>query len=355
MVDGVPDSPPWLLPGLAAGQSVALLWYRRFPLSVLVVVTGIEVTLVARDMELLVGFAVAASGLGAWGKRLQQRVGLALGLGLLLLGLGVSVNDGTPPSAPALAITAVAVVFLGFWATGRLGARRRDRIRRLDAYSRRLAAERAVAVRRAAEEERILLARDLHDILNHSLTAMVLDADAVAETGDDAETRLTLRRVAGTGREALAEMRRLVAVLRTSGTADGLLAPPGLDRLDELARLMPDGGPRVRLERHGPVRPVEASIERVVYRVVQESLTNVRKHARSAGEVVVSLGYEPDRLCVRVANSPPVRAEPPATGGGLGLIGMRERVELMGGSLESLSGPDGGFEVRALLPLRSRG
>ncbi|MEJ3749418.1 histidine kinase [Actinomycetes bacterium KLBMP 9797] len=354
MVDEGVGRSPWPLLALTTAQSGVLIWRRRFPLAVLVVVSGLEVTLVALNQEVLVGVVVAAAALGAWGRRIQQGIGLALGLGLLAFGMAVSVGGGTRPADAALAITAVAVMFTGFWLVGRAGARQRGRITALTAYSRRLAAERELAAQRAAADERALLARELHDILNHSVTAMVLDADATAETGDDAETRAALRRLATTGRDSLAELRRLLGVLRKTsavGAHDPLVLPRRLDQLDELVRAMPDGA-RVTVARHGAARPLDASVEQAAYRVVQESLTNVLKHAGPVA-VVVSLAYTTDRLTVRVWNAPPAAGRPPLRGSGLGLVGMRERVELVGGSLRAGPGGDGGFEVRAILPVRS--
>ncbi|GAA3749479.1 histidine kinase [Plantactinospora mayteni] len=358
-VVAVADGPAhghWRLFGLAVAQSVALLGYRRFPLAVLVVVTGLELVLALVHQSIFVGVLVAVAGLGAWGRRRQQRLGIAFGLGVLLSILVFSlVTKGSNPALSASAFVVVAVILSGFWTIGRLGARQRGRIRELDAYSRRLMVERELAVTRAAERERVLLARELHDILNHAVTAMVLDADATAETGDAAEARVALRRIAETGRGSLAELRRLLGVLRSAGGDDGhdpLAVPPGLAQLDELVRAVPERGPRVRLRRCGTARPVAASVELAAYRVVQESLTNVVRHA-GAVDVDVSITFSPGELVVRVSNTAPRHRRPISTGGGIGLTGMRERVQLVGGSFEAGLLPDGGFAVRALLPVQA--
>lgn len=343
-----------LLPlfALSLGQSLALAWCRRFPLTVLVVVICLEFLLVAEDLEVLVGCLAAATALGAWGGRLQQRLGLAFGLGLLAFAMVSKAAGGSGDTMVGL--TALAVLFVGCWLFGRVGAARRRRLYELDRYSRRLRAERLVE-RRAAERERMLLARELHDILNHAVTAMILDADAAVATGDEAESRRTLRRVAATGRQSLAELRRLLDVLRTEHAGpenDPLTVPPGLDQVDDLARAVPEGGPRVRLERRGTPRPVDESIGRAAYRVVQESLTNVARHA-GAVQVLVSLSYTADSLAVGVRNDPPAHPPPALPGGGLGLIGMRERVELVGGTLTAGPHAAGGYEVRATFPVRT--
>ncbi len=335
--------------GFAFAQSLALMWYRRFPLAVLVVVTGIELVLAATGQPIFVGVLVAVSGLGAWGIPRHQRIGVAFGLSVLVLILvrGIVTKD-TNLLVDGVAFVAVTVIFLGFWLIGRLGAGQRQRIREL-------LVERELAERHAAERERALLARELHDILNHSVTAMVLDADAAVDSGDSADARATLRRVADTGRDSLAELRRLLGVLRKGPPGadhDPLIVPPRLAQLDDLVASLPEGGPRVRLERHGNVRTVDTSIELAAYRVVQESLTNVTKHAGPV-DVEVSLTYSPDGLAIRVANSAgpgPVTAR---DSGGMGLVGMRERVELVGGSLEASPHQDGGFTLLAFLPVRS--
>ncbi|MFB4278281.1 sensor histidine kinase [Nonomuraea sp. MTCD27] len=339
-----------LLLALACAQSLALMWSRRFPLTVLGVVIGLEVALALMKMPVLVAPLVAASRLGAWGRGDRRVFGVVAVLALLLTGLPVTLLTIGDPLRVVAVYTAIAVLFVGFWAVGRVDGRQRDRIRELQARSRLLEEERAEAERRAAERERALLARELHDILNHSVTTMVVDAEAGADTGEGMEE--TLRRVARTGRESLAELRRLLGVLREAPPGHNPLAPPPkLDQLDALVAAAPPGGPRVLLARRGEVRQVDASIELAAYRVVQEALTNVARHAGPV-EVRVLLDYAPARLTIRVTN--PVRdtAGTIGNGAGVGLIGMRERVELLGGSVRA--GRDGGaFEVCATLPLRS--
>ncbi|MFE7445919.1 sensor histidine kinase [Streptomyces chartreusis] len=339
----------WLLISVVLAQSLALLWSRRFPLTVLIVVTTLEAALVAANMELLVGFLAAACGLGAWAGHRRQRAGLALTVGMIVALVTVSVVTGDAEPGPAtVGSIALIVLFAGFWGVGRLSAHHLH-------YSRQLEEERAYAEQRAAERERVLLARELHDILNHTLTAMVLDADATSETGDEAELREALRRQAGTGRQSLAELRRLLGVLRTAPDSilhDPLAVLPGLNELDALLSSFGESGPRVRLKQHGTFRHVDASVGQAAYRVVQESLTNVGKHAGPV-DTTVSLAYAVDALTVRVTNAPPLLAAVTAGGGGLGLIGMRERVELVGGTLTAGHRAGGGFEVSATFPTRS--
>ncbi|AQZ62483.1 hypothetical protein BKM31_14335 [[Actinomadura] parvosata subsp. kistnae] len=335
---------------LAGAQSLALMWSRRFPLTVLSVVVGLELALALLKMPILVAPLVAASRLGAWGRGDRRVIGVVAVLALLLTGLPITLLAIGDPVRVVAVYAAAAALFVGFCAVGRVDARQRDRIAELQARSRLLEVERAEAERRAAERERALLARELHDILNHSVTTMVVDAEAGADTGDDMER--TLRRVARTGRESLAELRRLLGVLREPPGHDPLAPPPRLDQLDALLAAVPPGGPRVSLERRGEVRPADGSIELAAYRVVQEALTNAARHAGPV-EVKVVLDYAPSRLSIQVTN--PV-SDVPGTignGAGVGLVGMRERVELLGGTVHAGRAGDV-FEVRATLPLRSR-
>ncbi|MBB5957190.1 signal transduction histidine kinase [Saccharothrix tamanrassetensis] len=344
ILNGPAERHTWGLLAVAAAQTAALAWCRRFPLAVLLAVIGLETLLIVIESEIFVGFLVAAWSLGAWGKPLQQRIGLVIGLALLTIGLVLSISGGSPPGLALAGISSVAVMFVGFLVNGRLGARQRTRIDQLEA-------ERAEAEQRAAERERALLARELHDILNHSVTTMVLDATAAAETGSPDEAREALTRVAQTGRNSLAELRRLLGVLRTNASAadhDPLVVPPGLDRIDALVESIP--GPRIDLVRSGTAGPLDVSIEHTAYRVVQEALTNVLKHA-GAVATTVSLSFTAEQLSVAVVNEKSVAAPDPGTG--MGLIGMRERVSLVGGTLTAGPRADGGFEVRAVLPARS--
>ncbi|TDC09693.1 hypothetical protein E1267_06570 [Nonomuraea longispora] len=335
---------------LACGQSLALMGSRRYPLTALGIVVALELALALMTMPVLVAPLVAASRLGAWGRGDRRVIGVVSVLVLLLAGLPLTLLAIGDPIRVLAVYSALALLFVGFWAVGRLDARQRDRIRELQERSQQLEAERTDLERRAAERERALLARELHDILNHSVTTMVLDAEAGADTRDSMEE--TLRRVAHTGRESLAELRRLLGVLREAPPGHNPLAPPPkLQQLDDLVAASPPGGPRALLERRGAVRQVDASIELAAYRVVQEALTNIAKHAGPV-DARVLLTYEPARLTIRVTN--PVRGgtRTIGNGAGVGLIGMRERVELLGGSVKVTSGSTT-FEVRATLPLRS--
>jgi signal transduction histidine kinase len=216
--------------------------------------------------------------------------------------------------------------------------------------------EQEAAAEAAVQEERARIARELHDIVAHNVGLIVLQAGgarSVLET-DPARARRALAQVEEIGRQTLAEMRHLVGILRTD-SADERLPFPSLERVPGLVEEARSTGLDVELAIGGTPIDLPAGLELAAYRVIQEALTNVRKHAPGA-HAVVHLQYGPEDLRVRVtddggpAGHAP-RATEAANGPGHGLIGMRERVRLYGGSLEARPLRDGGFRVEARLPL----
>jgi signal transduction histidine kinase len=200
-------------------------------------------------------------------------------------------------------------------------------------------------------EERTRIARELHDVVAHAVTSMVVQAGAAEQAADDrAYVQTALGSIRRTGNEALDEMRRLVTMLREDGEAP--LGPqPRLAGLPELVADTSAHGPATRLEVAGERRELPAGLDLTVYRLVQEALTNVRRHAR-ATECVVRLGYASDAIRLEVVDDGRGGAADPGRGGH-GLIGMRERVSLYGGSLEAGPEPGRGFAVRAVLPVET--
>jgi len=202
---------------------------------------------------------------------------------------------------------------------------------------------------RAVVEERTRIARELHDIVAHAVTSMVVQAGAAEQAdGDRAFVDGALANIRRTGNDALAEMRRLVTMLRDDGDAP-LQPQPRLDALPSLIEASSVHGPRTRLEVAGAARELPAGLDLTVYRIVQEALTNVRRHA-GATECVVRLSYGPDEIRLEVVDDG--RGSDPASGaGGHGLLGMRERVGMYGGRLDVGPEPGHGFAVRAVLPV----
>lgn len=218
--------------------------------------------------------------------------------------------------------------------------------------------ERDVAAREAVVAERARIARELHDVVAHDVSMIILQAGgerrAMAAAGSGRASHLqtsdVLKAIEDIGRSALTEMRRLVEVLR--GDADVPLAPePGLGELPALVKRIQNAGLPVELHVQGEKRSLPVGLDLSAYRVVQEALTNALKHS-GGSRTDVWVRYRPEAVELEIQDSGGSRSNFPGSGGGHGLIGMRERVELYGGRLEAGRSPEGGFAVRAILPIR---
>ncbi|MDX6744604.1 sensor histidine kinase [Actinocorallia sp. A-T 12471] len=213
----------------------------------------------------------------------------------------------------------------------------------------------------AVMRERARIARELHDVVAHSVSMIAVQAETAPYTMPSLsdEAREGYAEIAHTAREALVEMRRLLGVLRSDAPADGEVTPqPRLDRIGDLLDQHRGAGGAASLSVRGNEQPLSATLELSAYRIVQEALTNVRRHAPGA-PVQIDLTYHPDRLAVRVHNASAGVAQtrvdgfPLPTSGGHGLIGMRERATMLGGDFRAGPAPDGGFDVSADLPFGS--
>lgn len=213
--------------------------------------------------------------------------------------------------------------------------------------------ERRDVAERAAAAERSRIARELHDVISHDVSMMVLQASVERRVrGSDDETDRALESIETTGREALSELRRMLGVLH-HGPSEGPLRPqPGLAHIAELVDQSRAAGIRASLVVEGEDIAVPPGLGIAAYRIVQESLTNAAKHA-TGSTVTATVRFGPDVLEVEVVDAGPARGHRPPvpSGGGHGLVGMRERVALFGGTLDADHAPDGGFRVRARLPL----
>ena len=213
------------------------------------------------------------------------------------------------------------------------------------------------AERQAVAEERRRIAREMHDVVAHSVSVMVVQAGGARRIldADPERARSAAGEIERTGRQALGEMRRLLGVLRPEepGVAAALAPNPSLDQVEALVARAREAGLPATLTVEGAPRPVPAGMDLAAYRIVQEGLTNALKHAgRVPTEVRVT--WRAERLELRIVNARPVPAgsrRPAAAGSGHGLIGMRERVRLYGGELDAAVARGGGFAVRAALPL----
>jgi signal transduction histidine kinase len=204
-------------------------------------------------------------------------------------------------------------------------------------------------------EERTRIARELHDIVSHSLAVVTIQTQAVRRRlgPDSAAEGEDLQQVEDVARQALTEMRRLLGVLRADSDPAALAPQPGVAQLDRLILDTRAAGVNVALRIDGRPAALPPGLDLAAYRLVQESLTNVAKHAAGA-TALVRLTYQPDAVEIIVTDSGPIGPSPvpPAENGGHGLVGLRERVQLYDGHFSYGQQPSGGFRVRATLPLQ---
>jgi signal transduction histidine kinase len=236
-------------------------------------------------------------------------------------------------------------------AAGEAARSRRAHVRLVEARAEQAERTLEQEARRRVTEERLRIARELHDVLGHHLALISVHAGAAADVLDERpeEARASLRHIKDAGRAALTELRDVVVLLRAPDEPAAPTAPAGgLADLDALVAAFARSGMRVGSAVAGVPGPVPDAVGRTAYRVVQEALTNVAKHAGGAG-ALVRLSYTPRRLDVVVEDDGPGTAAPPAPGHGV--AGMRERVAAVGGRLEAGPGPGRGFRVAASLPL----
>ena len=266
--------------------------------------------------------------------------------------LGVAV-DLQPAKVAVLATYLASEICVGLaWLAGWNLRRRRARWAELRARAERLEREREEEARRAVTEERLRIARELHDVIAHSMSVIAVQSavgNHVIDT-QPAEARQALAAIEATSRSALTEMRRLLGVLRQEGEPRGSLAPaPGLADLASLVSQVRDAGLQVWINVDGQRGPVPPGIDLSAYRIIQEALTNVLKHA-AVSSANVTISYRPDSVTVEVTDSGPPGLSG-KTGSGHGIIGMRERVAVFGGEFAAGPGADGSFRVRACFPI----
>ncbi|MDK3258112.1 sensor histidine kinase [Blastococcus capsensis] len=340
------DRPAWLHALLTVVVMGAVAWRRRFPLAVLAfVVAGMMV--IDADGQFAVFAALVIVSFTAGTELDPPRAWVGLALAVVPFCIAFAVTGGEVSD-----FVAVTVLYGGSWVVGQAV---RDRTRRsLEAAER---ADRAERTReedaaRAVAAERARIARELHDVVAHSISVIAVQTQAVRRRLDPALGREIddLRAVEVTARQAMAEMRRLFGVLRADGERPALAPQPGLDQLDRLVADTRAAGAPVDVVIEGQPVPLPPGVGLVAYRVVQEGLTNVRRHA-TGSRVTVCLRYRDAELDVEVVDTGGTGAGL-SDGGGLGLVGMRERVALYGGVLEVGPQPGGGFAVRARLPFR---
>ena len=363
---GAPATSLWFSVPAVAVLVLPLLASRRFPFAAPTAYWLLAAGLTFVDGLLIpfigslgvVGLATAFL-LGNLRDQRQAGIGLAIVLGCIVI-----VVSNIPGQQSASDLIFVPLRFVVAWVAGYALRERAEQaeaaeMRATLAEREREAAEmratlaereREAAARIAVAEERARIARELHDIVAHAVSVMVLQVGAVRHNLPQTheEDRDALGHVELAGRTALAEMRRLLGAMRRDGDGVELEPQPGLDGLDSLVEDVGRTGLPVRLHVDGDPFPLPRAIDLSAYRIVQEGLTNTLKHAR-ASQADVTVRYRPDELEVEVADDGAGAAT--SDGLGHGLVGMRERVKIYGGVMNAGTAPEGGFILRARLPL----
>ena len=348
------ETPVWLSLVMLAWFALPLGLRYRWPLAtVLVSYTGgiVGVTLID-DLALIAApFVVLLLGAYTAGGITDLRpalVGLALSWVLVVL-VGVATKDTVVGDFIFPSVFAFVA-----WAVGRAIRQRTLLAAELHEQALRADEDREEAAARAVAEERRRIAREMHDVVAHSVSVMVVQAGGARRILDQDPDRAVAAaaQIELTGRGALAEMRRLLSAFAPDDAQAVRQPQPGLDGLEALARRAQEAGLDVTLRTEGDPRPLPSGLDLAAYRVVQEGLTNAVKHAGPTRcEVVVHWGD--DALELRVADAGPAGTgdHPDLGGSGHGIIGMRERVQVFGGELRAGPRPGGGYELRAVLPL----
>jgi signal transduction histidine kinase len=346
-----PGGPVWADVILAVAIPAPLFFRRRFPFAAPVAV-GIAVVVASfvdgpfprYDFIAFLSGCAAVFLLAQRRDRAQAVSGLALGVGVEAI---VVRND---PRGALGELIFVSLIFAVVWTIGFTLGRKFEEADEARERAVRAEREREERARIAVAEERARIARELHDVVGHSVSVMTVQASGVRRLlrPDQEREREALLVVERTGREALAEMRRMVGVLRRPEEAPALAPQPSLEHLDRLVEQAREAGLQVDLRIEGKAFELPAGVDLTAYRLVQEGLTNAIKHAQAKrAEVVVQ--YSDGEVEVTVSDDG--RGVGTGDGGGHGLVGMRERVSVYGGDLDAGPKPGGGYRLRAKLPL----
>ncbi len=337
---------------------------RRMPEQMLVLAAALglaqlvlNVGVTAADFSLLViVYTVAATG-----ARWASRLALVMALSAATLAQVRWPHENASVPGQVAVIVFQTVPFALAWVLGDSIRTRRAYFAQLEERAARLEKEREAQAKVAVAAERARIARELHDVVAHNVSVMVVQADGAAYVLDAApdQAKKALETISSTGRQALAEMRRLLGVLRTGEHQEGgeYVPQPDVEQIEDLVEQCRGSGLPVDFKVEGTPRPLPSGVELTAYRIVQEALTNTRKHGGPNTGASVRLVYFDDGLGLLVEDDGKgapheLYEEGGADGAGHGLIGMRERVGMVGGTLDAGPRPGGGFRISALLPLK---
>ncbi|GLY68289.1 sensor histidine kinase [Amycolatopsis taiwanensis] len=334
----------------AAGLGALMFVRRKFPVLALMATAAGLLAYYAADYP-PVGLALpVAAALYSAAEAGQVGVAAATGTALVLVSTFFRLREGDNPSY-LLGFETASTIGLMLSAIALGTTVRATRVLRLEKQrtARQAATEREWEAQRRVEEERLRIARDLHDALGHTIAVVSVQTSVATEALDDdpAAARAALATIRLASDEAVRELRTTLGLLTGSGEAEGRSPAGSLRNLDTLVAATTDTGLTVDVRTEGTPVPLPVVVDTTAYRIVQESLTNCLRHAR-ASKAEVLLRYEPDRLEVSVADDGVGAAEPR---GGRGLVGMRERAALLGGKVVINARPRSGFRVDASLPM----
>ena len=350
MADG-PTGPLWFDLLAVVAIVTPLFFRRRFPFGAPVAVGAavgltafVDERLVPKDFIPFLAGCAAVFLVGLLRERRLAIAGIVLAIGVEAL---VAYQD---PLKNLSAFIATCIVFGLIWTVAFALGRKFEEADEAKKRAARAEREREERARTAVTEERARIARELHDVVGHSVSVMTVQASAVRRLlrPEQEREREALLIVERTGREALAEMRRMVGVLRRPEEGPALAPQPSLEHVERLVEQAREAGLSVELRVEGDPQPLPAGVDLTAYRLVQEGLTNALKHAQAERAQVV-VRYGDGDLEVTVSDDG--RGDGSGDGGGQGLVGMRERVAVYGGELEAGPQEEGGYRLRAKLPV----
>lgn len=349
---------------LALALSTVVALRRRMPEKMLLLGILVGVLQLVLDVQanpgdfamLVIIYTVAANG-----ARWASRIAFAGGLVASTISTLRWPNETDGQWADAVSAVFLAVPFLLAWVIGDSLRTRRAYYAELEERAARLQREREAQSKAAVAAERARIARELHDVVAHNVSVMVVQADGAAYVLDASpeQAKQALETISTTGRQALTEMRRLLGVLRAGDDGGGEYVPqPGVDQLTDLIEQVRGAGLPVAFEVEGESRPLASGVELTAYRIVQEALTNTRKHGGPEAHATVRLTFGDGDLSLLIEDDGRGAQQELYEGGGedgqgQGLIGMRERVGMVSGTLDAGPRPGGGFRISAVLPVKT--